>query len=720
MKKYFTFTILAIIIVTTIMASRPETSKFGPFLKWTLDNKINSNSNYIVYIYLKDKGPDASNRLSNPLSLVTQRSLDRRAKVLPAGQLVEMCDVPIYSEYFNDLSSYGITIRQQLKWFNAVSAEVTKDQLYLLAEKEYVDNIELVETFYKRNDNVELKESSNDDIPITSPQVDSLSYGTGSALTQITQIKVNLVHDIGDFGQGVMIASFDNGFRGQNHQVFTTLPTNVFRQYDFQLHINNAYSVGTSSSHGTNTMSLVGAYKPGTLVGPAFKSIFIVARTEVDTFERPIEMDNWSAAAQWADSLGADVITSSLGYLAFDSPYPGYTYLDMNGHTLVVTKAAALAAHHGIVVCNSAGNNGNGGTINTLNGPADADSIITVGAVTSSGTIASFSSQGPTTDTPPRIKPDVDAMGSNNYVATPDGTNTYENGSGTSFSCPLTAGVCALVLAANKNLTPLQVRGILRKFANNYANPNNTYGWGIIDAQQSVDSARKLDVTAPTIVHTQPFTSTTNTGVLTFKARVFDNGIIRYTRSGEAPRIYFRKTTNNGINWTAYTSANFTAVTLDTFSFQITGSTLGTKVEYYLAAQDIALPNPLAATLPAGGSGINPPGSTAPPTRFTFTVGATSVTSNSTNIPDEYKLFDNYPNPFNPETNIRFLIKDAGIVTLKVYDITGKLVSTLVNEKLSAGDYTTKLNGTNIASGIYFYRIESNGFTDVKKMMLIK
>jgi hypothetical protein len=429
-------------------------------------------------------------------------------------------------------------------------------------------------------------------------------------------------------------------------------------------------------------------------------------------------MDYWAAAAAWVDSLGADVITSSLGYLEFNTPYPSYTWHDMNGHTMPVTLAAVLASHKGIVVSNSAGNNGYD-TVNTLNGPADADSIITVGSVGTSGSWSSFSSVGPTTDVPARIKPDVMTLGEGNKVAY--GTNSWDTfGSGTSYSCPLNAGVCALMLCANKNLTPLQVRGILRKFASNNANPNNTIGWGIIDAQQSVDSARKLDVTPPTILHTQPFTSTTNTGVLTFKARVFDNGIIRYTRSGEAPRIYFRKTTNNGINWTAYTSANFTVVNIDTFSFQITGSTLGTKVEYYFAAQDIALPNPLASTLPTGGSGINPPGSTAPPTRFTFTVGTTSITSNISNIPNEYKLFNNYPNPFNPNSNIRFLIKDVGFVSLKVYDVTGKLVNTLVNLKLSAGDYTVNFEGTNLSSGVYLYRLEANGFADVKKMLLVK
>jgi serine protease AprX len=720
MKKIITLSLVALISLTFFLASKQKIDKFGPRLKYAVENS--TNTQYSVYIYLNDKGPNAEAMLNNPLNLVTQRSLDRRVKVMPAGHLVDMSDIPLYAPYKNEVGTKVLKIRQEIKWFNAVTADVNASQLYDISNLNYVSKIELIEKFIKNNDNVESNPGDgiiNQTYQTDQPNVDTLNYGTGSALSQITQIKVNLVHDIGVYGQNVMVANFDNGWKYQNHESFTTLPMNVYRQYDFQLHIPNAYSVGSNTTHGTNTLSLVGGYKPGKLIGPAFKSIFLVARTEVDTFERPVEMDNWVAAAQWADSLGADVITSSLGYLEFDAGYSGYTYLDMNGRTLPVTLAAALAARHGIVVCNSAGNNYHSGSVNTLNGPADADSIITVGAVSSSGTIASFSSQGPTTDNPPRIKPDVCAMGSNNYVAQ-SGTTTYQNGDGTSYSCPITAGVAALVLCANKNLTPIQVRGILRYFASNHLSPNNIYGWGTIDAQQSVDSARKLDNVYPTINHTQPFTTTTNTGVITLKARVFDNGIIRYSRSTEAPRVYFRKSTNSGANWTAYSSANYTNnTTRDTFYFQITGSTAGTRVEYYLAVQDIALPSAFGVTLPVGGGGINPPGYNAPPTRFTYNVTSpTSIISNET--PAEYKLFDNYPNPFNPVTKIRFRIKETGFVTLKVYDITGKLVITLVNQKMQSGDYNVDFDGRDLSSGLYIYKIESGDFKDTKKMLMIK
>lgn len=715
MKKIFSLTLVAVVFLFIFIATKPKTEKFSPILKYKVDNL--SENQYSVYIYLKDKGPDAYSKLSNPLNLVSQRSLDRRAKVLPQGQLVDISDVPLYEPYVNEINSKVTKVRHELKWFNVVSADVTLEQLYDVADLRFVEKIDLVERFKKHKDDIESNFNDNfikpnTNIPTDEPLVDSLNYGTGAGLQQLTQINVNVVHNQGIFGQGVIIASFDAGFSYLSHPVFTTLPMNIYKRKDF--HTNDTVNL-TPHSHGEGTLSLVGGYHPGNMIGPAFRSTFILCRTEVDPGERWYEMDHWSAAAQWVDSLGADIITSSLGYLAFDAPDSSYTWQHMTGRTLLISRAAAYAAYKGIVVSNSAGNNGSS-THNTLGAPADADSILTVGAVDLSGLRASFSSIGPTTDVPARIKPDVMACGSGNKVAS--GSTGYSSfGSGTSYACPLNAGVVALVLSVNKNLTPLQVRGIMRRFASNYNAPNNNMGWGIINAQLSVDSARKMDNVTPTIIHTQPFANTTNTGIITLKARVFDNGIIR-TRSGEAPRIYFRKKVS-GV-WSSYTASNFTtASTRDTFYFQISGSALGTQVEYYFAAQDIALPNPLCSTLPAGGSGINPPGSTAPATRFSFMV-TTAVSIISSNVPSEYKLFNNYPNPFNPNTIIKFNLIKTNDVKLKVYDITGRLITTMINQKLSAGEYKVDFIGSELSSGIYIYRIEAGDFKDTKKMMLIK
>lgn len=510
-----------------------------------------------------------------------------------------------------------------------------------------------------------------------------------------------------------MIASFDAGFSNLTHEAFTTYPMKIQSTYDFQ---NNTPTL-TGHSHGTATLCLVGGYKPGKMVGPAYGSTFILGRTEVDPTERPVEMDNWIRAALWADSLGADIITSSLGYLDFDPGYTSYTWQDMNGNTLPITIAADLAVNKGILVSNSAGNDGSS-THNTLGGPADGDSVLTVGSVTSSGVRSSFSSVGPTTDNPPRIKPDVMAMGSSNYYASTTGNN-YSSGSGTSFSCPLTSGVCALVLSANKNLTPLQVMGILKKFASNSSSPNNQMGWGIIDASLAVDSARKLDNWTPVIQHTQPFTMTSLSTDITMKAKITDNGIIR-NWTNEAPLLYYRKSTNGGTTWSAFTAANYTAANLDTFSFVIPGSAIGTTVQYYFAAQDIALPTPKMVTLPDGGSGVTPPGSTAPPTRFQYVVAMVGIQPVSNEIPGEFKLYTNYPNPFNPITKIKFDIAKNTNAKLLVYDVLGRVVETLISGDIKAGRYEIDFDGYSLASGVYFYKLVTNEFVETRRMLLVK
>lgn len=708
MKKITSFLLVTLVILAVTIGTKTEYTKISDGVK----NAINysTEDRLVVYVYFSDKGPNVQQYLNNPLSLVSEKSLERRRKVLPENKIVDITDVPVYQSYVNQVSNKVSKIRHELKWFNCVSVEGSKSQILDIASLDCVTKIDLVERYRKVKDNDELISSSTITFESDSPNVDSLNYGP--SLNQDTLIKVNKVHNEGIFGQGIIVANFDAGYQNLNHEAFTTYPMKIWKKKDFQTGdtVNLA-----SHSHGQATLSLVGGYKPGSLISPAFASTYVLCRTEVDPTETPAEMDNWAAAAQWADSLGVDVITSSLGYLTFDAPYTSYTWNDMNGNTLLITKAGDLAVYKGITVSNSAGNDGNN-THNTLGGPADGDSVITIGALTPSGVRASYSSVGPTTDVPNRIKPDIMTQGSSNQVATQTGYNNF--GSGTSWACPMAAGVMACMLSANKNLTPIQIRGILRKFANNTNSPNNLIGWGTIDAQKSVDSARAMDNTNPTILHTQPFTSTTNTGTLTFKARIFDNGIIRYTRTNEAPRLYYRKNTGSG--WGVWNFVNRSALTLDTFSFQVPGSTLGTTVQYYFAAQDIALPNSKMSTLPSGGSGINPPGVTPPSTYFQYVVGTTSISLIGNDIPKEFKLFNNYPNPFNPSTDIKYDLPKSGLVSLKVYDINGRLVKELVNQMQVAGSYIARFDASGLTSGVYFYQLTTDAFKAQNKMLLVK
>ncbi|MFN3387104.1 MAG: S8 family serine peptidase, partial [Candidatus Thermochlorobacter sp.] len=307
----------------------------------------------------------------------------------------------------------------------------------------------------------------------------------GQSLAQLALSNIPEVHQLGITGRGVLMANFDAGFGNLTHEAFRML--RVIARYDF---VANRSELGVHS-HGTATMGVIAGYQPGRLIGVAFDAEYALARTEDVRSETPVEEDNWVAAAQWADSLGADIITSSLGYLDFDPPFPPYRWQDMDGRTAISTRAAARAARLGIVVVNSAGNAGFvAAPANTLSAPADADSIISVGAVNSAGVRAPFSSVGLTADG--RIKPDVMAVGVSVFTTGLATSSSYVVANGTSFSCPIVAGVAALLLSANPALTPVQVRNILRQTASQSHAPNREMGWGIVNARAALERVRQV------------------------------------------------------------------------------------------------------------------------------------------------------------------------------------------------------------------------------------
>ena len=300
-------------------------------------------------------------------------------------------------------------------------------------------------------------------------------FNYGSSLTQLEQINVPVVHDLGYSGNGVIICVLDAGFNNLEHQAFTSM--NIANQWDFVNNDGNVDDEGDmgSGSHGTMTLSTIGGFYEGQLIGPAFGATYLLAKTENTDSETQVEEDNWVAGAEWADALGVDITSTSLGYIDFDDG-TGYSPAELDGNTAIITIAADIAAGKGILVVNSAGNGGGGTT--TIGAPADGDSVLAIGAVYSDGSRTFFSSVGPTGDG--RIKPEVMAMGSDVYVADTYG-NYYTTASGTSFSCPLTAGAAALLWEMVPNASNMDIFEALKMTANNADAPNNYYGWGIID-----------------------------------------------------------------------------------------------------------------------------------------------------------------------------------------------------------------------------------------------
>ncbi|HCA42318.1 MAG TPA: hypothetical protein DEP28_03605 [Bacteroidetes bacterium] len=492
MKK---LVLLISIFLFTGFYSSKENNKFSYNLNFAVNNSLSPSGVFHIWVNLRDKG---NNNLSDAENLFTADNKKRRQKL--NNEIADFTDIPVNYEYVQLLKNSGFNVKHISKWFNSVSGYATYDVMKNLAELDFVKSIELVSK-YRYNENYKKLLNSTEGFEnIQSDNSSSYSLNYGGSLAQSEMINVPICHDSGYKGQGVLIASFDTGVDNLMHPCFDSMRVRGIRTYDF---VNNDTIIGNipghegDGCHGTRTLSLVAGFAPGNLISPAFQSRYIIAKTENTKSETPVEEDNWIAAAEWADSLGADIITSSLGYLDFDpgSPYQ-YNWTWMNGDSCRITIAADLAVNKGIIVVNSAGNNGFNASHNTLNAPADGDSVLTIGSINFNGARSSFSSVGLTTDG--RIKPDVMAVGSGNTTAVcGSGTGYTNNGSGTSFSCPMVAGSCAIILSANPSLTPMQVVGLLKSTASNTSNPNREIGWGTIDTWEAVKIARSLSVINP-------------------------------------------------------------------------------------------------------------------------------------------------------------------------------------------------------------------------------
>jgi hypothetical protein len=451
----------------------------SPELKTFLSNKP-SDEKVKVWVYFADKGifdqESYVKAKSKTKNLLPEKSLQRRAKVLK-GELIHFLDLPVHQSYVENIKSLGAKLRQNSRWLNAASFEVSRDIIEQISFLPFVKSIKPVLTYIREP----IKEEV---LPQLKPLV-PINYGP--SYDQLQQINVPAVHTLGYHGEGVLVCMMDTGFR-KDHKAFKSAFSEgrVLAEYDFiNLDTNTQNEPGQDATsqhnHGTYTWSALGGEIDGTLYGPAYKANFILAKTEYVPTETRIEEDNWVAGMEWADSIGADVISSSLGYLDFDGGFT-YTRQQLDGNTAVTTIAADIAASLGIVVCNAMGNEGPGDT--TLITPADADTILACGAVNSSGTIASFSSRGPTGDG--RIKPEVVARGVSTYCATATDTNTFGYVGGTSLSTPLVGGCAAVLLSAHPDWIPWKVREALTYTANNSYTPNNSYGWGLIDLLAAV------------------------------------------------------------------------------------------------------------------------------------------------------------------------------------------------------------------------------------------
>jgi hypothetical protein len=452
-----------------------------------------------VWIVFADKGEQSPADLAARLAAAERDLSPRtRARRLRAGvkPLCDYLDLPLHAGYLDALRAAGLEPYGQSRWFNRVAIRVPGERLGELASLSFVRLLAPVERARVSADPAPSSIVEARSAPEPGFGIHSVSYGQTAAM--LAQIQVPAMHDSGYIGSGVLVCVLDEGFNFHHkHEALRNQPIPPERQRDFVRGLPTAQDTTDTFSfhHGTWVLGCIAGNLPGTYVGAAFGAEFALARTEVHITETPQEMVYWGMGAEWADSLGADIISSSLGYYTFDDSEDDYAYQDMDGHTTIVTRAAEIAASKGILVVTAVGNEGNS-PWHYLIAPSDAngDSVLAVGAVDASGTVASFSSWGPSADG--RTKPDIAARGVAVPVPSAAGNpNLYLSSvSGTSFSTPQIAGLAACLMQARPTWSARTIAVALRATASRASNPDDRVGYGIANGAAALQWAPSTGV----------------------------------------------------------------------------------------------------------------------------------------------------------------------------------------------------------------------------------
>ncbi len=410
--------------------------------------------------------------LENPSAYLSPKALERREKF---GIAVDSSDLPLTESYVEQIIQAGGTVLHRSRWFNSVSVQVKDtNEVNAIRNLPFVLHMQPVAaTNVESIDDCEGGGSKN-----KQSRIKSTAYG--ETYTQTSMVNGHYLHEMGLKGDGMYIAVLDAGFERVNTiPAFDSMRLNgrLLGTYDFVRNQEDVFDLG---SHGRNVLSIMAGNLPGSFIGSAPNASYFLFRTEEGASEYKIEEDNWVAAIEKADSLGADLANSSLGYTTFDDAGMNYVYADMNGRVARISIAATMAARKGMIIVTSAGNLGNS-TWRYISAPGDADSIMTIGAVDGNARFAKFSSYGPTADG--RVKPDVVGMGQNtSYV---DGNGAVRQGNGTSYSSPLIAGFIACLWQSDPTIKPQALMQMVRQSSNSFNAPTDSLGYGIPDFQKA-------------------------------------------------------------------------------------------------------------------------------------------------------------------------------------------------------------------------------------------
>jgi serine protease AprX len=624
-------------------------------------------SKKIVFFTDKNNTPFS---LTNPSPYLSTKAIQKRNRY---NIVTDSTDLPVLQMYIDSIVQAGtVKLIGRSKWLNAVIIEtvdanaLTKINSFPFVKK--LDNIALRTSFAAPKNKFEsltVLQQTN-----TSQRLFADTFLYGSTANQIKIHKGEFLHNIGARGQGMTMAFFDAGFTGfQTNRFFDSARArNQFLgTWDF---VSNNSNVNEDHPHGLNCFSIVGGYIPGTFVGSSPESGYYLLRTEDAPTEQVIEEYFWALAAEYADSAGVDVISSSLGYSTFDNPIFNHTYNDMNGNTTVITRMADLASKKGILVVSSAGNEGNS-SWNFITAPADGDSVFTIGAVNNSGAIANFSSFGPTSNG--RIKPDVVSVGQGTALISTSGNVT--SSSGTSFSCPNMAGLTTCLWQLFPEFNNWKIITTLRQSADRFIVPHPQYGYGLPNMKKAFGIL---------IGEISTMSASVNNFTATLNWSSKDISSMRYAIERKLP------------NETAYSivqtvPANGNVVALRNYNYNdvITNSPAGTVSYRIRQVIDTSTAGFDAYLIDSANVILTTP---------------TSLNDRTANS----KLIQLYPNPANTTLILKFQEQSASDFIIQIYNQQGQLISKQ-NFSKSTGAVQKELNISFLPKGSYFISVLKEG-----------
>lgn len=423
---------------------------------------------YFYRVYFRDKGTYSPTGFT-ATQLLSPRAIERREK--SGIEVPDYRDLPVYQKYINQVSALGFKLHSTSKWMNTALFKTTRPaNISPVLSLPCVSEVKLV------MNNV-AKSRFNDKLDFETENSETPAWDR-----QLTMINGYASHNAGYDGTGILIAVLDGGFNNADKASSLALLRNrggIKYTYDF---VNRNQFVFGYHTHGTAVLSVLAGQISGALRGTAPDADFLLLRTEDTSSENPVEEDFWAAGAEFADSAGADIISSSLGYYEFDDADMNYKFAEMDGNTAFISKVADIAASKGILVVNSAGNERNKTWIRII-APADADSVLAAGAVDGNNLISAFSSAGPSADR--QVKPDISALGVSIVVQASE--TQLSRSSGTSFSCPVLSGMSACLMEAVPDANNIQIIEALQSSADKFTSPDSLYGYGIPDIAKAMD-----------------------------------------------------------------------------------------------------------------------------------------------------------------------------------------------------------------------------------------